>query len=236
MPAYGTLYLIPAVIAENTASSVLPSHNTTIIQELDEFIVENDRTARRFLKSIGYSKSLDSVILHTLNKHTERDNIPDFIQALLKGKNVGLLSEAGCPCIADPGSVVVALAHDYHIPIKPLVGPSSIFLALMASGFNGQNFAFNGYLPIEQKERIRKLRELENKALREDQTQIFMETPYRNLQIFQCIVSHCKPSSHLCIAANITDADEFIQTKTIAEWKNISPQIHKKTAIFLLYK
>ena len=236
MAKTGTLFLIPSTIAENTSVLVLPSKVLELISSLDEFIVEDERNARRFLKSIGYTKSLQSLILYKLNKHTSDKEIPEFITTLLKGKDMGLLSEAGCPCIADPGSVIVTLAHKNNIPVKPLVGPSSILLSLMASGFNGQNFAFNGYLPIDKNLRIRKIKELENKAYRENQTQIFIETPFRNTQLLNDIINSCSPSTLLCLAINITGKDEFIETKTVMDWKKQVPEIHKKTAIFLLYK
>jgi 16S rRNA (cytidine1402-2'-O)-methyltransferase len=236
MNTYGTLYLIPSVIAEETVHSVIPQEVIKHISELDEFIVENERTARRFLKSIMYNKSLDALILHTLNKHTDSLEIPSYINSLLNGKNIGLLSEAGCPCIADPGSEVVRLAHHHGINVKPLVGPSSILLALIASGFNGQNFAFNGYLPIDKNARVKKIKELESKAMREDQTQIFMETPFRNMQLLQDILNNCKPSTLLCIASDITGKSEFIKTKSINDWKGNIPQINKITAVFLIHK
>ncbi|NTW33182.1 MAG: SAM-dependent methyltransferase [Bacteroidetes bacterium] len=236
MSKTGTLFLIPSTIAEDTSSLVLPLQVLELISTLDEFIVEDERNARRFLKSIGYTKPLQSLLLYQLNKHTEENEIPEFITSLLKGKDMGLLSEAGCPCIADPGSVIVALAHKNKIPVKPLVGPSSILLSLMASGFNGQNFAFNGYLPIDKNSRIRKIKDLENKIYRENQTQIFIETPYRNMQMLNDILNNCSPSTLLCIAVNVTGKDEFIETKTISEWKKQIPEIHKRTAIFLLYK
>ncbi|MFA4851631.1 MAG: SAM-dependent methyltransferase [Bacteroidales bacterium] len=236
MAKTGTLFLIPSAIAENTTESVLPSYVIKLISDLDEFIVENERTARRYLKNIGYEKPLQTLVLHTLNKHTDTSEIHGFINSLLNGKDIGMLSEAGCPCIADPGAIVVMLAHEHKINVKPLVGPSSILLALIASGFNGQNFTFNGYLPIDKCRRIKKIKELESKAIREDQTQIFMETPFRNMQLFRDILSSCNPSTHLCIAADITGADELIRTRTIREWKNKSLELHKRTVIFLLYK
>ena len=235
MNSTGTLFLIPSVIAENTADSVLPSFVMNLISTLDEFIVEDERTARRFLKSIGYTKPLDSLVLHSLNKHTDNFEIQNFIKSLLLGKNVGLLSEAGCPCIADPGAVIVKLAHENNIKVKPLVGPSSILLALIASGFNGQNFSFHGYLPIEKNQRVKKIKELEFKIKQTDQTQIFIETPFRNMQLLNDIISSCNSSTLLCIAADITGVNEFIETKTIAEWKIKLPELNKKTAIFLLY-
>ena len=236
MTKTGTLYLIPSTIAEDTSGFVLPSMVMELISSIDEFIVEDERNARRYLKSIGYTKPLQSLILYELNKHTNDIEIPEFITSLLNGKDMGLLSEAGCPCVADPGSIIVSLAHKNNIPVKPLVGPSSILLSLMASGFNGQNFSFNGYLPIDRNPRIRKIKELENKAYRENQTQIFIEAPFRNMPLLNDIVNNCSPATLLCIAINITGKDEIIQTKTISEWKKNIPEIHKKTAIFLLYK
>jgi len=236
MSKTGILFLIPSVIAENTAEKVLPTYVINLINELDEFIVEDERTARRFLKSIGYTKSLNSLILYRLNKHTDNIELPSFIESLLNGKNIGLLSEAGCPCIADPGSEIVNLAHQKNIKVEPLVGPSSILLALIASGFNGQNFAFNGYLPIEKNARIKKIKELENKSARDNQTQIFIETPFRNMQLLNDIQNSCSSSTQLCIAADITGDNEFIQTKNINEWKNKIPELDKRTAIFLIYK
>jgi len=232
----GTLFLIPSVIAENTAQSVLPQEVIKMINELDEFIVENERTCRRFLKSIGYAKPLDSLILYTLNKHTDNNELPSFLNSLLEGKNIGLLSEAGCPCVADPGSEIVRIAHENNIRVKPLVGPSSILLALIGSGFNGQNFSFVGYLPVDKNARIKKIKEIENKAIREDQTQMFIETPYRNMQLLNDLLQTCNLYSHLCIASNLTGEDEFISTRTIKEWKNNIPELNKKTVIFLIYK
>lgn len=213
MNKYGTLFLVPSLIAEDTANSVIPQEIINLISSLDEFIVENERTARRFLKTINYTKSLDSLILHTLNKHTEYSEIPSYINSLLNGKDIGLLSEAGCPCIADPGSEIVKLAHQHRINVKPLVGPSSILLALIASGFNGQNFGFNGYLPIDKSARSKKIKELESKAIKEDQTQIFMETPFRNMSLLNDILNFCKPSTLLCIAADITGLMSILKHK-----------------------
>jgi len=236
MTESGTLFLIPSIISENTSEKVLPSYLIAVINDLDEFIVEDERTARRFLKVAGYLKPLDSLILHQLNKHTDATELPSFINSLLQGKNVGLLSEAGCPCVADPGSAIVKIAHEHQIVVKPLVGPSSIMLALMASGLNGQSFVFHGYLPIEKNARIKKIKELENKAGRENQTQIFMEAPFRNMQLLNDILHSCNSGTSLCIACDITGSSEFIQTKSISEWKKKIPELHKKTVIFLLYK
>ena len=236
MKKSGILFLIPTVISENTSEKVLPSYLISIINGLDEFIVEDERSARRFLKAAGYLKPLDSITLHQLNKHTDITELPAFLNSLIHGKNIGLLSEAGCPCVADPGSAIVKLAHEHQILVKPLVGPSSILLALMASGLNGQNFVFHGYLPIEKNARIKKIKELENKSNRENQTQIFMEAPFRNMQLLNDILHSCNSNTSLCIASDITGSNEFIQTKSISEWKNKIPELNKKTVIFLLYK
>jgi 16S rRNA (cytidine1402-2'-O)-methyltransferase len=236
MSEMGILFLIPSVIAENSIDAAIPSANIEILNSLDEFIVEEERTARRFLKSSGYSKSLDDIKLHKLNEHTDSMDIPSFLQPLMNGKNMGLISEAGCPCIADPGSEMVMLCHNYGITVKPLTGPSSILLALMASGMNGQNFAFSGYLPVEKNARIKKIKELEIKAGKEKQSQIFMEAPYRNQQLFADIIKSCSPSTLLCIASEIMSDREYIKTMPVKEWKNNLPELHKKTVIFILYK
>jgi 16S rRNA (cytidine1402-2'-O)-methyltransferase len=229
----GTLFLIPSEISDASVSSTMPDDVTKLISTLEEFIVEDERTARRFLKKAGYAKSLDSLILHTLNKHTDTLDIPGFIDSLLKGKDVGLLSEAGCPCVADPGAMVVGLAHEHAITVKPLVGPSSILLALMASGFNGQHFIFHGYIPVEKSGRIKKIREMEAKA-KQGQTQIFMETPYRNMALIQDILHHSQSGTMLCIASELSGKDEKIISASIEEWKKIKYDFNKKPAIFLL--
>ncbi len=234
MKKLGTLLLIPTAISENTTALVLPEMVIQTIYTLDEFIVEDEKSARRFLKSIQYPKSLNDLTLHVLNKHTNQNDIPLFIKSLENGKDIGLLSEAGCPCIADPGSVVVNLAHQKNIPVKPLVGPSSILLALIASGFNGQHFLFHGYLPIEKSFRIKKIKELEFNSKRESQTQIFMETPFRNMQLLNDLLNTCNSETKLCIAVDITGINEFIQTKSMSAWKKSLPELHKRTAIFLL--
>ncbi|MFH0866289.1 MAG: SAM-dependent methyltransferase [Bacteroidota bacterium] len=232
----GTLFLIPSVIAENTAESAFPPANMKIINSLNEFIVEEERTARRFLKSIGYTKSLDHVKLHVHNEHSSMMNSADHVKQLTEGKDMGLLSEAGCPCIADPGSEIVMLCHHHGITVKPLTGPSSILLALMASGLNGQNFSFNGYLPVKKNERAKKIKELETKAYKEKQSQIFMEAPYRNQQLLNDIIKVCNPSTLLCIASELMSDAEFIKTMSVNNWKNCIPELHKKTAIFIIGK
>jgi len=231
----GKLYLIPSSLGNNKLNNIIPEYNSIIINRLDEFIVENIRTARRFLKKTGFKKSFDNITFHILNKHSDQTEILSYLNSTDKGKDIGLLSEAGTPCIADPGADIVKMAHQKNIRIIPLVGPSSIYLALMASGFNGQNFVFHGYLPIKKYLKINKIKTLEKDAKQKDQTQIFIETPYRNKQLLDSIIETCNKETLLCIACNITLENEFIITKTIAEWSKKPPDIHKRPTVFLLY-
>ena len=207
-----------------------------MINNIDEYIVEDERSARRFLKKSGINKSLPEIIFHSLNKHSKTEEVNSYLNAIESGKNIGVISEAGCPGIADPGAEIVLMAHKKNIKVIPLVGPSSILLALMASGFNGQHFTFHGYLPKEQKERIKKLKDLENAAFQKNETQLFIETPFRNQHLLEDIINTCRASTLLCIACDITLPGEFIQTKSIHEWKNKLPEINKRPAIFLIYK
>lgn len=232
----GTLFLIPNTLGPGDFNASIPSSVQKVISELTEFIVEDIRSARRYLKTTGYSHSFDDVIFHELNKHTRQEEIPDYLNSLLQGKNVGLISEAGVPCVADPGAQVVNIAHQFTIKVVPLVGPSSILLALMASGMNGQNFAFNGYLPIEKNDRRKKIKELEILSANKNQTQIFIETPYRNKQLFDDILRVCNPNTSLCVATDITLESETIRTLKIAEWQGITPDIQKKNTVFLILK
>jgi 16S rRNA (cytidine1402-2'-O)-methyltransferase len=231
----GKIYLIPSTLSEDN-SKVLPQNAIDIVNSLNEFIVENERTARHFLKGIGIQAPLQSLQLHLLNEHTNSKDIFKLLEPVLSGKNVGLLSEAGTPAVADPGSDLIRSAHEKGIEVIPLIGPSSIIMALMASGLNGQSFSFIGYLPKEKNERIKKLKELEKQSLSKNQTQIFIETPYRNQHLFEDILSTCEKSTALCIACNITANDEFIKTKTIEEWKKRIPVINKKPTVFLIGK
>lgn len=230
----GKLYLIPAILSDDSQEAVLPSIISNHIKDINIFIVENLRTARRHIKKIDHEKDIDNTIFYSYGKHDTLSLEEDFLPHILSGKNVGLLSEAGLPCIADPGSKIVEYAHNFQIQVVPLVGPSSILLALMASGMSGQNFAFTGYLSIDKKERARTIKQLELLAKRTGQTQIFMETPYRNHQLLDTLKAQCHNKTKLCIAANITSPSEFIQTKTIEEWKQIKVEIHKQPAIFLI--
>ncbi|GJL76803.1 SAM-dependent methyltransferase [Nitrosomonas sp.] len=231
----GKLYLIPTPISDNDIDWVIPKAVGQSIQQLTHYIVEHPKTARRFLKHIGCKLPIQEIHMHTLNEHTRSDELTLLLQPLLAGNDAGLLSEAGCPAIADPGSGLVRLAHDKKIPVVPLVGPSSIFLALMASGLNGQQFCFNGYLPIEQEARAQKITELEKRSRNHDQTQIFIEAPYRNQGLLELIVQTCVDDTDLCIATNLTSLHENVMTKTIRQWKQKLPDINKRPTIFLLH-
>lgn len=238
MKKTGTLYLIPTILADDTADQVISPQVKDTVQRLTYFIVENLRTARRFVKSI-----CPEMVIEQLNfVQVDKDATPAQVQASLKplleqGIDAGIISEAGCPGIADPGAEVARYAHQKGIRVVPFAGPSAILLSLMASGFNGQRFAFHGYLPIEKGPRLQALRNLEKEMLQRDQTQIFMETPYRNNKLLEDLVQTLGGGTRLCIAANITSPEhEFIQTKTIAEWKGKLPDIHKQPAVFLIYR
>ncbi len=230
------LYLFPVTLGETPVEKVLPSYNKELLVQIKHFIVEDVRSARRFLKKTETTIDIDSLNFYPLNKHTTPLQLSTYLEPLLAGMPVGLLSEAGCPAIADPGAVIVGKAQELHLKVVPLVGPSSILLALMGSGFNGQSFAFHGYLPIDPAERSRKLRQLEQRIYSEDQTQLFIETPYRNHKIVEDILQTCKPHTQLCIAAALTCENESIQTKKVKEWKNQLPELAKIPCIFLLYK
>ncbi len=228
------LYLIPNLLGDIAPQLALPPVLTPIIESLKYFIVEDIRNARRYLRKISKNIVIDDLEFYELNKHTTNENISTYLNVCIKGNNIGIISEAGLPCIADPGNIIVQMAHKRNIKVVPLAGPSSIFLALMASGLNGQNFAFNGYLPVEQNLRIRKLKELEKKSHKDNQSQIFMETPYRNNKMLNDIISNLNPNTYLCIAVNITCEDEFIKTMKIKDWKTIKPDLHKKPCIFVV--
>lgn len=231
-----TLYLIPSTIGDTGLTHVIPTDNLEIIQSLRIFIVEEIRAARRFLRKAGYMGNFDDIEFYINNEHTDSQDIIDIFKVLERNEDIGLLSEAGVPCVADPGATIVKQAHIKGMNVKPLVGPSSILLALMASGFNGQHFVFHGYLPIKKDAREATLRKIEKNIYRESQTQIFIEAPYRNAHLFETILKVCSSSTRLCIASNLTTKDEFIKTKTIQEWKSQHPQIHKVPVVFLLYR
>ncbi|KAA6318146.1 hypothetical protein EZS27_031807, partial [termite gut metagenome] len=230
------LYLLPVTLGDTAIDCVLPTYNKNIILNIKHFIVEDVRSARRFLKKVDKDMDIDSLTFYPLNQHTSRENVGEYLQPLMEGIPMGVISEAGCPGIADPGADIVADAHRKNLKVVPLVGPSSIILSIMASGFNGQNFAFHGYLPIEATERSRKLKALEQRIYTENQTQLFIETPYRNNKMVENILNHCRPQTKLCIAANITCKNEFIKTRTVKEWQGKIPDLSKVPCIFLLYK
>jgi 16S rRNA (cytidine1402-2'-O)-methyltransferase len=235
MPA-GTLYLIPVPLANDAAVQSFTPYLVHTINQLSEYIVENEKTARKFLKQAGLTIPQSQLIIHDYGKHQRNTDLKDFFTGLLAGKDAGLMSEAGCPGVADPGADIVAEAHRRAIKVVPLVGPSSILLALMASGFNGQSFTFHGYLPIDKVQRSKRIKELESQAEKFSQTQLFIETPFRNDSLLAEILKTCKPTTRLCIACNLTATDELVQTKPISEWKKQQPDLHKKPTIFLLYK
>lgn len=228
------LFLVPNVLSDADWQTVLPANVYRVLTDTRFFIVENIRTARRFMKQVNKEIDIDQLTFFELNKHTQTSEIPAFLEPLEKGEDVAVISEAGCPGVADPGAEIVKLAHLKGISVVPLVGPSSILLSLMASGLNGQNFAFNGYLPVKSGARVKAINLLEKRAKIEQQTQIFIETPYRNNQLIADLLKTCSTSTLLCIAANITAENEFISTKPIAEWKKNVPDLHKQPAIFLI--
>lgn len=228
------LYLVPNVLSEGNWQHVLPAKIFTIISETKYFIVENIRTARRFMKQVNSEVNIDECTFYELNKHTHATAIPTFLKPIDNGFDVAVISEAGCPGVADPGADVVRIAHQKGAVVVPVVGPSSILLALMASGLNGQNFAFNGYLPVKPTDRSRAIADLEKKINFERQTQIFIETPYRNNNLIADVIKTCAPKTLFCIAANLTGENEFILTKSINHWKGKTPDLHKIPAIFLL--
>jgi 16S rRNA (cytidine1402-2'-O)-methyltransferase len=231
----GILYLIPTVLAENTQHHVLPPQVIEVIQKTTVFLVENVRTIRRFISSLQLGINIDKLQFFEINQTTTSQDLIPVFEQLKKGNDVGILSEAGCPGIADPGSLAVAMAHKQHIAVMPLVGPSSILLTLMASGFNGQSFIFHGYLPIEKNERNQAIKNLEQKAIKQQQSQIFIETPYRNMQLLEAILQQCQPTTLLCLGVNVTATDGFVQTKTIQNWKKQMPDLHKKPTCFVIY-
>lgn len=232
----GSLILIPTPLGSDLGEKANISYNSFVINKLKIFIVEELKTARRFLKSADYPISFDEVEFFVYNEHSNINDIVEVFELLSSGKDVGLLSEAGAPCIADPGSEIVRLAHMNGFRVVPLVGPSSIMLALMSSGLNGQQFTFHGYLPVNKNERINKIKEMEQAAYNSGNTQIFMETPYRNNQLLGSLINTCREETLLCVASNITLNNENIKTRNIREWKNQKADFHKMPAIFLINK
>ena len=233
----GKLFLIPNTLGDSKHSLVFPVINKEIILSLDIFIIEDLRSSRRFLKKNEYPGNFDNVQFILLNEHSkEADSTQELLDLFMTGKNIGLLSDAGMPCLADPGMMAVQLAHQVNYKVIPLIGPSSLFLALAASGLNGQKFAFHGYLPIKQNECSKVIRNLENNAAELNQTQLFIEAPYRNQRMLDIILKTCHPDTQLCIACDITLESEYIKTKAVSSWKTQPPDIHKKPTVFLLSK
>jgi len=236
MSEKGKLYLIPTTLGENEPLEVLPYSVKLVVEELDHFIVENQKTARKFIKRIVPKKSQPSLVLKSIDKYADALEVNTYLDVCEQGISVGLLSEAGVPAIADPGSEVVKLAHQKNIRVVPLVGPSSIVLAMMASGMNGQSFTFNGYLPIDSSERKRTLKNLEKLSLEKNQSQIFIETPYRNGKMLDDLKAALSPATDVCVAADITLPTEYIRTLTVAQWKKENPDLHKRPTIFIIHK
>ena len=227
-----TVYLIPSLLHEEGLPSI-PAYITGIVKQCQVLFVENERTARRYLKTLAKEIVIDHYEWFTMAVDGETDKA--FRKKINEGKTIGIISEAGCPGIADPGQQLVSIAHEMNIEVKPLVGPNSVLLALMASGMNGQQFKFSGYLPIQNPERNKAIKELESESAKKNCTQIFIETPYRNNQLMDALLNNCQPSTKICLAVDLTGEKEFIKTRSVAEWKKDKPDIHKRPAIFLLY-
>jgi 16S rRNA (cytidine1402-2'-O)-methyltransferase len=230
------LYLFPTLLGNTETDTVLPTGNTRILETIRYFIVEDLRSARRFIRKCLPKCIIEELTFFVLNEHTRSEEVNSFLQPLREGHSMGVLSEAGCPAIADPGADVVALAQQQNLKVIPLVGPSSILMALMASGFNGQSFAFNGYLPVQAADKQKVLKKLENRIVHEHQTQLFIETPYRNSKTLNDILQFCPPDLKLCIAADISCSTEYIVTRSLRDWKKQLPDLAKRPAIFILYK
>ena len=229
------LYLIPVTLGETPVSQVLPAYNHDVILGIRHFVVENVRSARRFLRLVDHEFPIDDSTFYEMGKHAQTDQFASYLRPLQQGFPVVVISEAGCPAVADPGAEVVAMAQHKGFRVIPLVGPSSMIMAVMASGLNGQSFAFNGYLPVDEADRAKKLKALESRAWNESQTQLLIETPYRNRKMFDTILRTLRPQTRLCVAAGITTSDEYIRTHTIQEWKRIQlPDLSKIPAIFLI--
>ncbi|MDD5507573.1 MAG: SAM-dependent methyltransferase [Bacteroidales bacterium] len=236
MKTTGTLYLIPAPLGETLPDTVIPARALKVLRTLDHFVVEEIRTARRYLRKAGFVGEMEKLVFYAYNEHSRPDDLTSVITSLLAGRDMGLLSEAGLPCVGDPGNELVKEAHRQGIQVVPLTGPSSVMLALMASGFNGQHFTFLGYLPVKAQERMKAIRRIERTMYQQDQTQIFIEAPYRNLALFNDLMKTCAGETYLCIACDLTLETEWIRTRKIKEWVRESPEINKRPAVFLLYK
>lgn len=236
MKALGKLYLIPTTLGESDPMDVLPQTVKRAIDFIDYYIVENEKTARKSIKIVHPEKKQPDLKISLLNKHTEVKEHAAMISPCLQGINVGLMSEAGCPGVADPGAAIVKIAHEKGIQVVPLVGPSSILLALMGSGMNGQSFAFNGYLPIEKSEKKNAIKGLEKLSFDKNQSQLFIETPYRNNKLLEDILQALQPNTHLCIACDITLPTEYIKTFRVADWKKVKVDLHNRPCIFIIHK
>lgn len=232
----GKLYLIPTTLGDTPHDRSFPSFNDNIVCGLNHFVVEELRSARRFLKKVDRTIDIDSLTIDVLNEHTDGKSVSDMLSHALKGEDIGVVSEAGCPAVADPGADIVSIAHRKGIEVIPLVGPSSILMSLMSSGFNGQNFAFVGYLPVKAGERGKRIKQLESRVYKEDQTQIFIEAPYRNNHMMESLCKELANDTRICVAADITMETEFIKTLTAAQWRKQIPELHKRPTIFLIYK
>lgn len=232
----GTLFLIPVPLAANAAHKSFTPFLVDTINVINTYIVENEKTARKFLKEAGLKTPQSELLIHDFGKHKRGNSLVPYFTQLMSGIDVGLMSEAGCPGVADPGAEIVAEAHKRGIKVVPLVGPNSMIQAIMASGFSGQSFTFHGYLPIDKIERAKKIKELEQLSLKYKQTQLFMETPFRNNHLLDDVLKNCHGSMQLCIACNINGDDEYIRTQAIGAWRNEKPDLHKKPTVFLLYK
>lgn len=232
----GKLYLIPTTLGDNEPLEVMPISVKKVVEQIDYYIVENEKSARRFIKKISPKKSQPSLNIMSIDKYAEEIETRSYLDVCMEGVSVGLLSEAGVPAVADPGATIVRLAHEKGIQVVPLVGPSSILMAMMSSGMNGQSFAFNGYLPIDASERKRAIKDLERLSKEKNQSQIFIETPYRNEKLFTDLKASLTPNTLLCIAADITLGTEYIKTKSAKDWKHEHPDLHKRPAIFIIHK
>ena len=232
----GKLILFPVPVGDISPDLCIPLYNREMLNSCRIFIVEDIRTARRNLRTMGYEGSIDDTLFLELNEHTAETDIINYLDPIAEGHNIGLMSEAGLPCVADPGNLVTEMAHRKNIEIVPLVGPSSIFLALMASGFNGQNFAFNGYPPIDQNKFFQQLKTIETRIYRDNQTQIFIEAPYRNDKLLAFLAKRVQPTTRICVACDLTLPTQYIRTRMARLWLNDPPQLHKRPTIFLLYK
>ncbi len=232
----GKLYLIPTRLGDDVPLEVLPISIKKVLEQVNHYIVENEKPARRFIKKVSPSKSQRSLVIQTVNKYTDSSEIPAYLSPCLNGESIGLMSDAGCPGIADPGAEVIKIAHEKGIKVIPLVGPSSILLAMMSSGMNGQSFTFNGYLPIDKADRKSTIKQLEKVSLEKNQAQIFIETPYRNDKMFADLKTILHPNTHLCIASDITLTTEFITTKKMSEWQKEEIDLHKRPTIYIIQR